>query len=181
MSSKSDDSPMSQTLLTAKKFTVERREYVIPGVGVVHRELVVHPGAVLILPLLTPDKVVMIHNYRFSVGSELLELPAGTLEPPEDPLDCARRELEEETGYVGGRIEPLGRFYTSPGLTNELMYAFLASELKATAPRPEATEQIRVTTLPLADALAATSDGRIVDGKTIAALHLYHYRRSRMP
>jgi ADP-ribose pyrophosphatase len=172
---------MNQTLLTAKKFSVERREYVIPGVGPVSRELVVHPGAVLILPLLTPDQVVMIHNYRFSIGAELLELPAGTLEPGEDPADCAARELEEETGYVGGRIEPLGRFYTSPGFTNELMHAFVATGLKATAPRPEATEQIRVTTLPLDDALAATINGRIVDGKTIAALHMYHYRRLRMP
>lgn len=172
---------MNETLLTAKKFKVERREYVIPGVGAVRREMVVHPGAVLILPMLAPDRVVMIHNYRFSVGCELLELPAGTLEPGEDPAICAGRELEEETGYVGGRIEPLGRFYTSPGFTNELMYAFVATELTATAPRPEATEQIRVTTLPLADAMAATIDGRIVDGKTIAALHLYHYRRSRMP
>jgi len=172
---------MNETLLTAKKFKVERREYVIPGVGAVRREMVVHPGAVLILPMLAPDRVVMIHNYRFSVGCELLELPAGTLEPGEDPAVCAGRELEEETGYVGGRIEPLGRFYTSPGFTNELMYAFVATELTATAPRPEATEQIRVTTLPLADAMAATIDGRIVDGKTIAALHLYHYRRSRMP
>lgn len=172
---------MNETLLTAKKFKVERREYVIPGVGAVRREMVVHPGAVLILPMLAPDRVVMIHNYRFSVGSELLELPAGTLEPGEDPVVCASRELEEETGYVGGRIEPLGRFYTSPGFTNELMYAFVATELTATAPRPEATEQIRVITLTLADALAATNDGRIVDGKTIAALHMYHYRRSRMP
>lgn len=172
---------MNETLLTAKKFSVERREYVIPGVGPVSRELVVHPGAVLILPLLSPDEVVMIHNYRFSVGAELLELPAGTLELGEDPADCASRELEEETGYLGGRIERLGRFYTSPGFTNELMYAFVATDLKATAPRPEATEQIRVAILSLADALAATIDGRIVDGKTIAALHMYHYRRSRKP
>ena len=172
---------MNETLLTAKKFKVERREYAIPGLGPVRRELVVHPGAVLILPMLNPEEVVMIYNHRFSVGSELLELPAGTLEAGEDPADCAARELEEETGHVGGRIEPLGRFYTSPGFTNELMYVFVATELKATAPRPEATEQIRVTTLPLADALAATVDGRIVDGKTIAALHMYHYRRSRMP
>lgn len=172
---------MNETLLTARKFRVERREYVIPGVGPVSRELVVHPGAVLILPLLTPDEVVMIHNYRFSVGIELLELPAGTLEPGEDPAVCAARELEEETGCVGGRLEPLGRFYTSPGFTDEIMHVFVATGLKATAPRPEATEQIRVTILPLVNALAAADDGRIMDGKTIAALHMYHYRRSRMP
>jgi ADP-ribose pyrophosphatase len=167
---------MNETLLTATKFNVERREYEIPGHGRVHRELVVHPGAVLILPLLTPTDVVMIRNYRFSVRAELLELPAGTLEAHEPPLACAARELEEETGYVAGRIEPICQFYTSPGFTDELMYVFTATDLTATAQRLEATEQVRVETMALADALAATADGRIVDGKTIAALLLYHYR-----
>ena len=168
---------MHETLLEAARFNVERREYDVPGHGRVRRELVVHPGAVLVLPLLSPTRVVMIRNYRFSVGTELLELPAGTLEPPEPPIDCAARELEEETGYRAGRLESLCRFYTSPGFTNELMHVFVAHNLTATAQRPEATEQIRVAPMDLADALAATADGRIIDGKTIAALHVYHWQR----
>jgi ADP-ribose pyrophosphatase len=172
---------MADILLTATKFTVERREYNVPGLGQVQRELVVHPGAVLILPLLAADKVVLIHNYRFSAGRELLELPAGTLEPPEPPIVCAARELEEETGYVAERIEPLCRFYTTPGFTNEYMHAFVARGLTFRRQRCEATEQIRVEVMPLGKALQATLDGRIEDGKTIAALHLYHYRQSQEP
>lgn len=167
---------MNETLLVARKFKVERREYEVPGKGPVTRELVVHPGAVLILPLLKPDTVVMIQNYRFSLGHELLELPAGTLDHGETPEACAARELEEETGYVAGRLEPLCRFYTSPGFTNELMHAFVATELQPTSQRLDETEQIRVQTMALAEVLVAVADGRIVDGKTIAALLVYHYR-----
>lgn len=170
---------MPEILLKATVFDVERREYSVPGKGPVRRELVVHPGAVTIVPLLDAATVVMIRNYRFSVGRELLELPAGTLEPPEPPLECAGRELEEETGYRAARLQPLCEFYTSPGFTNEHMYVFVATGLTRTSQRLQESEQIRVQTMPLADALAATADGRIVDGKTIAALHVYHHRYGR--
>ncbi len=170
---------MNETLLTAARFKVERREYNVPGHGPVRRELVVHPGAVLILPLLPPTSVVMIRNYRFAVGAELLELPAGTLEPPEPPADCAARELEEETGYRARRLERLCEFYTSPGFTDERMHAFVATNLTRTAQQLDATEQIRVVTMPFDDALDACADGRIVDGKTIAALQVYRYRKAR--
>ncbi|UCD29167.1 MAG: NUDIX hydrolase [Planctomycetota bacterium] len=172
---------MKEILLKATNFTVERREYEIPGRGLVRRELVIHPGAVVIIPMLTSDSVVMIRNYRFAVGAELLELPAGTLEPPEPPIECAARELEEETGYRAGKVEPLCEFYTSPGFTNEKMHVFVATELTPSTQNLDATEQIRVATMPLAEALAATADGRIVDGKTIAALHVYNYHMTRKP
>jgi ADP-ribose pyrophosphatase len=141
--------------------------------------LVVHPGAVLILPLLADGQVVLIRNYRYSADAELLELPAGTLEPPEAPVACAARELEEETGYRAGRLEPLCAFYTTPGFTNEFMHAFVATDLTPTAQRLEATEQIRVEIMPLDAALEASVDGRIVDAKTIAALQVYYYRVAR--
>ncbi len=170
---------MPEVLLKARRFNVERRQVDIPGHGTVDRELVVHPGAVLILPLLDDATVVMIHNYRFSAGTELLELPAGTLEPPEPPIACAARELEEETGYVAAQIEPLCRFYTSPGFTNELMECFVATGLRQTAQATEPGEQIRVEPMPLTAALNACVDGRIIDGKTIAALQVYHYSRMK--
>ncbi len=172
---------MDEVLLTAARFRVERRLVDIPGRGTVSREVVVHPGAVLILPLLDADTVVMIRNQRFAVGGELLELPAGTLEAGEEPAACALRELEEETGYAAAKLAPLCRFYTSPGFTNELMYAFVATELTATRQQLDDTEQIRVETMPLAEALDATLDGRITDGKTIAALQVHHYARTRKP
>ena len=174
-----DKDQMGDVLLTTRKFRVERREYSIPGRGAVSRELVVHPGAVLILPLLPDGQVVLIRNYRYSADAELLELPAGTLEPNEAPAACAARELEEEAGYRAGRLEPLCAFYTTPGFTNEFMHAFVATELVPTAQRLEPTEQIRVQIMPLHDALEATSDGRIVDAKTITALQVYYYRIAR--
>ncbi|NLX14255.1 MAG: NUDIX hydrolase [Phycisphaerales bacterium] len=172
---------MSEILLQARKFRVERREEHVPGRGTVRRELVVHPGAVCIVPLLDPQNVLLIRNYRFSVDSELLELPAGTLEPSESPEACAARELEEETGYHAGHLEPVGRFYTSPGFTTELMYIFVADDLTAGPQRLEATERIRVEPMAVADALAACHDGRIIDGKTIAALSLWSNRLKGNP
>jgi len=170
---------MGQELLRARRFTVERREYNVPGLGPVHGELVVHPGAVGILPMLSPDEVVLIRNYRFSVGRELLEIPAGTLEPGEEPIACAARELEEEAGYVADSLEPLVQFYTTPGFTTELMHVFVATGLTHRGQKCEATEQIRVAPMPLAEAMEACLDGRITDGKTIATLGVYHYRRTR--
>jgi ADP-ribose pyrophosphatase len=171
----------SETLLKLRKFNIERRQYNVPDYGPVQRELVVHPGAVLILPLLDTHSVVMIRNYRFAVETELLELPAGTLEPPESPQDCALRELQEETGYKAGHIEHLHNFYTSPGFTNELMHVYVATDLEKTAQKLEGSEQIRVAEMSMTDALAACWDGRIMDGKTIAALTLYHLGRKGSP
>ncbi len=166
---------MKETLLTTPKFSVERREYDIPGLGVVRRQVVVHSGAAVILPLLDPSTVILIRNRRLAVGEELLELPAGTLEPPEEPIRCAARELEEETGYKAGRLEPLCQFYSTPGFTTERMHVFVATDLTPTGQRLAEGEQIRVEPMSLTDALAATCDGRIVDAKTIASLHVYHY------
>ncbi len=171
---------MNETLLKATKFTVQRREFTVPGHGSVRRELVVHPGAVLILPVRQDGQVVLIRNYRFSVSRELLELPAGTIDPGETPEACAPRELEEETGYVAARIELLCRFYTSPGFCDELMHCYVATGLRETKARPEATEQIQVAVMPLEDAYRACLDGRIEDGKTLAALLYYRTRGERV-
>jgi len=172
---------MDETLLKTKKFDVKRREYDIPGTGTVQRDMVARPGAALILPVLSETEsetqIVVIRNYRYTVGRELIELPAGTLEPPEPPIECAARELEEETGYAAREIEPLAEYYTSPGFTDERMYLFVARNLTRKEQKLEATEQIRVETVTLDEALAATTTGRIIDAKTIAALHIYHHAR----
>ncbi len=169
---------MDELLLKAKKFDVTRREYDIPTLGKVSREMIAHPGAVLIIPVLSPTELVVIRNYRFTVGAELIELPAGTLEAGEDRAVCAGRELEEETGYVAAEIIPLCEFYTSPGFTDELMSVYIARGLTKTQQDLDETEQIRVSSMELEDALRATIDGRIIDGKTIASLHLYTYTQA---
>ena len=169
---------MDEILLKTRRVVVVRRQYEVPGRGIVQREFIAHPGAVVILPLLDETHVVMIRNYRFAVGQELLELPAGTLEAGETPISCAARELVEETGYRAGDIQPLCRFYSSPGITDELMHIFIARRLQVGTQNLDETEQIRVEILSLADALKATIDGRIVDAKSIAALHVHGYRQS---
>lgn len=143
------------------------------------REVVRHPGAVLIIPLLAGDRVVMIRNYRVAPGQTLWECPAGKLEPAEDPLAAAHRELEEETGHRAGRVTKLGEFYTSPGFTDELMHAFLAQDLEFVGQKLEPGEEIEVEPVDLDEAFAMAADGRLRDGKTIAGLFLCRMRLER--
>lgn len=145
------------------------------------REIVVHGGAVVILAVTEDDRIVLIRNQRFAVGREIWELPAGTLEPGEDPADCARRELEEETGYRAATIEPLSDFYTTPGICTERMHAFLARDLKHVGQQLEDGEAISVEPLPRQDVLEMIRDGRIDDAKTIAMIlfeHLFAERKA---
>src|SRR5205085_10851780 len=104
-----------QVLYTGKKCRFELHRLEDEQGNRTQREVVAHPGAVVILPFLDADTIVMIRNRRYTVGQILLELPAGTLEPKEDPINCAGRELQEETGYLTARLKPIGNFYTSPG------------------------------------------------------------------
>ena len=144
------------------------------------REVVAHPGAVLILAMPDPAHVVLISNRRYAVGQTLIELPAGTLEKGEDPMNCAGRELLEETGYLAGRLQPLLNFFTSPGILSERMYAFAAYDLQKQKPALEEGEEIEVLLVEWDEALAMVGDARITDGKTIAALLWYdRFRRQK--
>lgn len=138
------------------------------------RDVILHPGAVVILPLLDHMHVVMIRNQRFAVEKELWELPAGTLEKGEAPLETAKRELIEETGYQAAEVEPLTQFYTSPGFCDEVMYAFVATNLTFVGQALEETEKITVEAVTWRNALVMACDGTIEDGKTLATLLYYH-------
>ncbi len=142
----------------------------------VEREVVRHPGAVLVVPQLADGRLVMIRNFRVAAGESLLEFPAGMLEAGEDPADAARRELAEETGYHAQRIDRLGEFYTSPGFCDELMRVFAAWVLRPGSQRLEPGEHIDVEVVGPDDAGAMIYDGRIRDGKTIAALLMWSRR-----
>lgn len=137
------------------------------------REIVCHPGAVVVLPLIDANTVAMIRNFRPAVGDALWELPAGTLEPPEPPLDCAHRELLEEAGYEAGEMTPLFDFYTSPGICTERMFAFLAESLNHVGQQLEATEDIVVEPMAVNDVMEMIHSNRIRDGKTIATMLYY--------
>ncbi|MFA7236414.1 MAG: NUDIX hydrolase [Phycisphaeraceae bacterium] len=171
-----------ERIYTGVKFAVDRVPIRTHGGGTTQREMIVHGGAVLVLPILDDapgGRVVMIRNQRFAVGKELWELCAGTLEKDEDPAECAARELIEETGYEAKTIEKLCEFYTSPGMTNELMRVFTARDLTHVGQRLEATEQIQVELRRWPDVLEMVRTGEIVDGKTIAGILFYEAFRRR--
>jgi ADP-ribose pyrophosphatase len=162
----------SRTVFVGKKFHVEQRPFDVDGTAHVY-DVIVHPGAAVILPVLDDGRLVLIQNQRIAVGQELIELPAGTLDPGETHAQCAARELTEETGYRAARLEPLVRFYSSPGILSEQMHVFLATGLTPGPTAFDAGEQIRVLPLSHAEAIAAIRDGRITDAKTILSLLYY--------
>lgn len=140
------------------------------------KEGVRHPGAVCILPLIQAPgartRVVLIRNERVVPGKELVEIPAGTREPGEPPDLTAGRELEEETGYRAATLRPLGRFYTTPGLTDELMWAYVATGLTHVGQRLESDEHLTVSECSIPEVLAMLDDRRIEDAKTMLTLLL---------
>lgn len=139
-------------------------------------EMVRHPGASCVLPVLSDPsrerdpEILLVRQFRHAAGDFLYEVPAGRLDPGESPQHCAERELREETGCVATRFEPLTSFYTTPGFTDELIHAFLASGLTRGVPSHERDEFITLEALRLSSALSMIGDGRIVDGKTIITL-----------
>jgi ADP-ribose pyrophosphatase len=144
---------------------------------VVRRDVVLHPGAVAILPLLTDDHVCLVRNVRPNVGETLWEIPAGTLEPSEPVEMAAARELQEETGYAASRLEKLGEFFPSPGVLSERTHLFVARGLTAGPQRLEPDESIVPHVIPWEQALAWADDGTIRDAKTLVALLWWQRRR----
>jgi ADP-ribose pyrophosphatase len=179
MNAKIPDVASLAVLATTERFSVERRRFLFDGQRPVVRDIIVHPGSVAILGLVGPTHVALIHNYRYAIGAELLELPAGTLEPPESPEACALRELEEETGYRAGHVELMGRFYPSPGICSELMYIFLATNLQRAGQRLAPGERIRTEVLDLDEIVDRIAGNRIQDAKTIAAVLMCKLRKER--
>jgi ADP-ribose pyrophosphatase len=163
----------TEELLVTRRFRVIRHSEQGPD-GKTHvKETVQHPGAVTILPLLAGDRVCLIRNWRVAVGRTLVELPAGTLEPDEDPAVTAGRELIEETGYRAARIEKLCEFFMSPGILNERMHLYLARELTAGPSALEPGEQIEPMVVDWDEALRMACDGTIQDAKTLVGLFYY--------
>ncbi len=134
------------------------------------RQIIRHPGAVVLLPRLDDGRVVLIRNYRTAVARHLLELPAGTLEPGEEPVLAAHRELAEETGYRAKSMRLLTSFFASPGILDERMHLFLATGLEPGPTALQPDEQIETVVLPWEEALALARKGQIEDAKTLIGL-----------
>ncbi len=170
--------PAPDVLYQAQRFRVERVTQESPD-GTRHaKDIVRHPGAVTIVPLLDDGRVCFVEEFRAAVQERLIELPAGTLEPPEDPSKTALRELAEETGFRAARIEHLTTLCMSPGILDEKMYVYVATGLVAGAMALEDGEDIRVVQFTWDEALEMVRDGRIRDAKSVAAL-LYYDRFRR--
>ncbi len=138
-----------------------------------------HPGAAAVVPFLDDDRILLLRQYRYAAGGTIWEIPAGKLDPGEDPESCAARELEEETGYRAGRIEKTGVILSSPGFTDERIHLFCAYDLKGGRLQHEKGEQIEIHEIRFSEALAMIERGDLTDAKSIVAL--YHVVRQRQP
>lgn len=149
---------------------LSRETVVLPGGKEAVREVVQHPGAVAMAPMLSPTEVILLRQFRYPAGKTIWEIPAGTLEPGETPLECAKRELIEETGYRAGKMEPIGGFFTTPGFCNEFLHLFLATELEPFESNLDKDEQIVTHRMSFDEALRKIESGEIVDAKTLVGL-----------
>lgn len=166
-----------ETVFEGRILRLEVDRVRLAGGGESRREVVRHGGAVLLVPITRDGKVVLVRQHRYPTGEVLLEVPAGTLEDGEDPVDCAHRELDEETGYCAGELVSLGEFFSAPGFCDELLRCYAARDL-----RPgdgligDSDENIRVVEMSADEALGAIDSNEIRDCKTVASLLLARRR-----
>jgi 8-oxo-dGTP pyrophosphatase MutT (NUDIX family) len=165
---------------------VERNEVVRPDGAQAQRDIVVHPGAVVVAALDSEQRLLLVAQYRLAAGGALLELPAGTLDVHdgvvEDPATAALRELEEETGYRAGQMRKLAGYYSAPGFLTEYLTLFLATDLVPAGPdrlAPDEDERLRLFRLHWRDAITAVETGLIEDAKSVAAILLLARRLER--
>jgi ADP-ribose pyrophosphatase len=165
---------MARTIVhTGRKIQVAVDVSPGPRGGTVRRDVVIHPGAVAILPLTDDGRVCLLRNHRFIMDEVLWEIPAGTLEPGEPIERAAVRELAEETGYTAASWRKLSEFYPSPGVLSEKTHLFVAQGLTPGAMQPEDDEQLEPVLVPWNEALARALDGTVRDAKTLVALLLW--------
>jgi ADP-ribose pyrophosphatase len=160
-------------------FTAELHTVALPDGRTARREIVRHSGGACVLALDDHDQVAMIRQYRKAFEADLLEIPAGKLEPGEDPADCARRELSEETGFTTGSLSLLATLYPSPGYCSEVLSIYLATNLKAGQAHPDDGEHLSCSMIALHDLLDRIDRGEIRDGKTQVALLMLDRLRRR--
>jgi ADP-ribose pyrophosphatase len=149
----------------------------LPGGRSVALDIIRHPGASAVVPFLSEDEVLLIRQYRHAAGGMIYEVPAGKLDPGEAPMECALRELEEETGQRAGRIEHLSTILTTPGFTDERIHLFAGYDLEPTEQRLDSDEVIELVPMPFDRALELIWTGELPDAKSALAL-IHAARRS---
>jgi ADP-ribose pyrophosphatase len=175
---KAADVLSSETVFTGPLFRVTRDKLIEPGGKEALRDVVRHNGSAVILAVDNSKNkkdpwIVMERQYRHAAGRFMWEVPAGKLEPGEDPLEGAKRELEEETGYRAKKWSELVEYFASPGFLGESMKVFLAEGLVPGDSRPEEDELIEMRLVKLSELLKTIEKGRIIDGKTLSSVLLY--------
>lgn len=169
---------MTRTIVhVGRKIQVAVEEAIGSDGKPVRRDVVLHPGAVAVLPVIDADHVCLLRNHRPAVGETLWEIPAGTLEPNEPHEVAAVRELAEETGYRAARLRHVHSFYPSPGVMSERTHLYVAEGLTPGEMRPEPCEQLEPVVVAWKDALAWCFSGEIRDAKTLVALLLWQQMR----
>jgi ADP-ribose pyrophosphatase len=144
-----------------------------PSGRVTTREIVEHADCVAIIAIDDSNNLLLVNQFRKPVEKELLEIPAGGIEPGEDPADCVRREMREETGYLPRKVEKLGGFYSTPGYCTEYLYLYLATDLVLNPLQAEDTESIQLKRVPPDEIIGLIDSGAICDAKSIAGLLIY--------
>jgi ADP-ribose pyrophosphatase len=167
------ETPLSSERIYEGRMINLRRDMVrLPDGNSSSREVVEHPGAVAVVPILDDDSILLVRQFRHPVGKVLLEIPAGKLGPGEEPDLCAARELEEETGYRANKLERRSSLFTGPGFTDEIIHIYVASDLVRSAACPDEDEFIEAERFDADTVRQMVRDGRICDAKTIAGLML---------
>lgn len=167
------DAALEETIIsedlawTGRIFNVSRMRVTLPDGHEALRDVVRHPGAVAVVALTDDGRICLVRQYRTSLARVTVEIPAGKLDPGEDPLVCAHRELKEETGMEAERMAFLTTIATSDGFTDELIHIYMATGLRFTAPNPDEDEFINVDLVPLSELIDAVLDGRVEDCKTV--------------
>jgi ADP-ribose pyrophosphatase len=165
-------------LYNGKIFDVVLEKVTLPNGAIKDREIVRHPGAAAMVPLLDDGKVVLIRQYRHAVGEFLWEIPAGTLEQDEEAIECAQRELVEETGYEASKFDKLAEILPAPGYTDEHIHIFMATGLRSVEQKLEDDEVLGLQPTAFDTALEMIIKGEIQDAKTIAGLLLISLKKS---
>ena len=167
----------SEIIFKGKVFNIKVDEIIYNSGNKGVREVIVHPGGAVVVPIAKSGKIILVKQFRYPFSEHLFELPAGKLEPNENPLVCASRELIEETGYTSKNITQLGKIYTSPGFCSEILYIYLAEDLiEGNHNREEGEEGMEVFEFSLMELNQMISEGKIVDAKTISGIHFYENR-----
>lgn len=165
----------SRSVYDGKILQLVIEEVRLPNGGEATLEMIRHPGASAVVALTDNLEVLLVRQYRHATGDWLLEVPAGKLDPGEEPQTCARREMEEETGYRAGDLKSLGWIWTTPGFTDEKIWLYLGTGLEKTQQNLQGDEDLRVERLLFSEAVRMAQEGGITDGKSICALLRAHY------